>query len=165
MTNENKKIYKPTLAEVYYWRAYADPYVGASRATVAMKAVEMMEADGVSKIPSAESIRQMTYQWENKEGYREWRDEFWKELMNESRIILDKIGLQRGTENFKYWEAMQMKYGNYKRKSDVTSDNKPINSTEQIANLLTNVLKDGGQSGDNTKAGDTETRPEEGEIS
>lgn len=166
MTNEKEIIYKPTITEVYYWRAYADPYIGASRAAAANKAVELMAIDGIEDIPLAESIRQMTYQWEAKPGYKEWRDQFWKELMNESRIILDKIGIQRGTENFRYWEAMQMKYGGYKRKTDVTTDDKPINSTEQIANLLTDVLKDdGGETGNDTKAGGaTETRSKEGEV-
>lgn len=163
MTNEIKKIYKPTIAEIYYWRAYADPYVGASRAAAAQKAVEMMAMDGVSNIPLAESIRQMTYQWEQKEGYKEWRDEFWKSLMNDSKPILDKIGLQRGAENFKYWEAMQMKYGGYKRKTDVTTDDKPINDTNQIANLLLDVLKDGGENRDKIR-GDDEAGAEEGEV-
>ncbi len=168
MTNEKEIIYKPTITEVYYWRAYADPYIGASRAAAANKAVEMMAMDGIKDIPLAESIRQMTYQWEAKEGYKEWRDSFWKELMGETRIILDKIGIQRGTENFRYWEAMQMKYGGFKRKADFTTDDKPINNTDQIANLLLNTLKDGGGkegSKDTEKGGDGEVKSNEGEVS
>jgi len=167
MNSENKKPYKPTLAEVYYWRAYADPHTKPNRADISRKAIEMMKDDGVSEkdIPKEESLRKMTYQWERKDGYKEWVKETWEAYMEDIKPWLDKVGLRRGVKDFRYWEAMQMKYANYKRKSDVTSDNKPINSTEQIANLLIEVLKDGGQSGNDTKAGDTETRPEEGEIS
>jgi len=167
MNSENKKPYKPTLAEVYYWRAYADPHTKPNRADISRKAIEMMKDDGVSEkdIPKEESLRKMTYQWERKDGYKEGVKETWEAYMEDIKPWLDKVGLRRGVKDFRYWEAMQMKYANYKRKSDVTSDNKPINSTEQIANLLIEVLKDGGQSGNDTKAGDTETRPEEGEIS
>lgn len=168
MTNEKEIIYKPTITEIYYWRAFADPYIGASRAAAANKAVELMAIDGIKDIPLAESIRQMTYQWEEKPGYKEWRDSFWKDLMGENRIILDKIGIQRGTENFKYWEAMQMKYGGFKRKTDFTTDNKPINNTDQIANLLMEVLKDGGEpkGSEDTKerGGDSQAESSEGEA-
>ena len=166
MTNEKEIIYKPTITEIYYWRAYADPYIGASRAAAANKAVELMAIDGLKDIPLAESIRQMTYQWEEKEGYKEWRDSFWKDLMNENRIILDKIGIQRGTENFRYWEAMQMKYGGFKRKADFTTDDKPINNTDNIANLLMEAYKNGGAKGgatDTEKGGDSEAKPGDGE--
>lgn len=166
MTNEKEIIYKPTITEIYYWRAYADPFIGASRAAAANKAVELMAIDGLENIPLAESIRQMTYQWEEKEGYKEWRDSFWKDLMGENRIILDKIGIQRGTENFKYWEAMQMKYGGFKRKADFTTDDKPINNTDNIANLLMEAYKNGGATEgatDTEKDGDGEAKPGDGE--
>jgi len=152
MSNKNKEQFSPTLAMVYYWRAYADPFTSAKRISISRRAVELMKEDGVSseEIPKAESIRQMTYQWENKKkypGYQDWVEEVWESHMRDTKPWLDKIGLRRGVRDFRYWEAMEMKYADYKRKSDVTSDNKPINDTEQIANLLLEVLKDGEEAG------------------
>ena len=170
--NENRKQFNPTLAMIYYWRAYADPFTSAKRSKIAERAVELMKEDGVTpeEIPEAESIRQMTYRWENPEkypGYQEWVDEIWKSSMRNTKPWLDKVGLRRGVRDFRYWEAMQMKYANYKRKSDVTTDDKPINNTDQIANLLLDVLKDGGETGSkDTKAsgGDSQARPSKGEA-
>ena len=170
MDHKNEQPFKPTLAMTFYWMAYADPYTKPTRIDVAVKATELMkENDVIEKdIPTAESIRRMTYEWENEEkypGYREWRDQFWDKLMRDSKSMLDKIGMQKGVQDFRYWEVMQMKYANYKRKMDMTTDDKPINNTDQIANLLTEVLKNnGGESdsnkdskeGDNTKTGSKE---------
>lgn len=170
MNDEKVEIYKPTLAEIYYWMAYADPYTKPTRADVAKRAVELMKENGVIEkdIPDSESIRKMTYEWENKVGYKEWVKEYWGKLMEESKPLLDKIGLQRGVKDFRYWEAMQMKYANYKRKSDVTTDDKPINNTDQIANLLMEALKDGGEAEGNkdTKedGGNSEVESSKGEA-
>lgn len=140
--HENKKIFKPTPQMIYYWNAFADPYTKPNISDTAVKAVEMMQLDGVPKIPTAETLRREVYKWENREGYKEWSIAYWDKLMGESKPLLDKIGLRRGVKDFRYWEAMQMKYANYKRRSDLTTDNKPINDTTQIANLLTKVLED-----------------------
>ena len=167
MNDKKTEPYKPTLAEIYYWRAYADPYTKPNRADVAREAVRLMIENGVSEsdIPDADSIRKMTYEWESKPGYKEWALNYWNDLMNNSKQLLDKIGIQRGVKDFRYWEVMQMKYANYKRKMDMTTDDKPINNTDQIANLLMEVLKNnGGESdsnkdskeGDNTEAGSKE---------
>lgn len=174
MTSENeeknKNPYKPTLAEIYYWKAYADPHTKPNRADISRKAIKMMRDDGVSEkdIPEEESVRKMTYQWENKEGYRDWVKQVWASSMEDMKPWLDKVGLRRGVRDFRYWEAMQMKYANYKRKSDITTDDKPINNTDQIANLLLNTLKDGGGkegSKDTEKGGDGEVKSNEGEVS
>lgn len=166
-SHKKEEIFKPTLHMIYYWKAFADPYTQPNISATAVKAVEMMEIDGVPKIPQPETLRREVYKWENKKGYKEWSIKNWNKLMVESKPLLDKVGLRRGIRDFRYWEAMQMKYANYKRKSDVTTDDKPINNTDQIANLLLEVLKDGGGTGSkDTKAsgGDSQARPSKGEA-
>lgn len=130
MTNEKPKIFKPTLAMIYYWKAYADPYTKANKSDCARRAVELMQEDGIpaDRIPKSESIRQMVWQWEDKDekentGYCAWRDEFWKKLMRDSEKLLDKIGIQKSPADFRYWEVMQMKWGNFSRKQDNTNTN------------------------------------------
>lgn len=136
MNNENKDLYKPKITQIYYWKAYADPYSKPTIADVSRRAVEMMIEDGIGEeqIPKAESIRQMVYQWEKENGYKEWRDKYWNQLMSEARIILDKVGLQRGVKDFRYWEAMQMKFGNFSRRQDNVNTNVDVNDLRNAFN-------------------------------
>lgn len=158
--HENRKPFKPTLAMLYFWRAYADPYVSADYAKAAQKAVELMAEDGVSpeRIPQAESIRRMVYAWDNPdeysrtEEYKEWKKVYWTKLMKAEEARLDKMGMQRAPKDFRYWEAMQKKYMDFKTKVDITTNDKEILPTTEIANMLGKIL---GEEDDSIPTTDT----------
>lgn len=163
-SHKSKKPFKPTLAMIYFWKAYADPMTKADLVVVSKKAVEMMREDGVTEkdIPEAESIRRMTYKWEKEdypeyERYQEWKQGYWTSLMKSQEALLDKIGIQRAVKDFRYWKGMQEKYMGLKKKIDITTNDKDVMGTEDIAKLLQETLRDG-----NTGA---EARPEKGEVS
>jgi hypothetical protein len=129
----------------YYWRAFADPYTEPTKADTARKAVEMMKEDGVTKnIPEAESIRRMTYKWWNKEGYEEWQAEYWKELMKDKVAWLDKIGMLESRKDFRYWEALQMKFADFKRKQETSVNvhsNEILNEQESLLQRMRKQAK------------------------
>lgn len=162
--DKNKTPFKPTLSMLYYWKAYADPTTKPQRSDVAIRAVQMMQENGIAEkdIPEAETIRKQSYQWEkpdygNKEYYDEWFRGYWASLMKSQEALLDKIGIQRAVKDFKYWKGMQEKYMGLKKKIDITTNDKDVMGTEDIAKLLQETLRDG-----NTGA---EARPEKGEVS
>lgn len=122
------KTFKPDKAMIYYWIAYSMPDVKPEVTDAAKRAIELMKQDGVTEIDNWETLRQYTYRWDKIEGYREWRDKFWDELMRDGQQFLDKVGIMKSVKDFRYWEAMQMKYANFRRKEDVTSDNEKIDT-------------------------------------
>ena len=48
--------------------------------------------------------------------------------MRDGQQFLDKVGIMKSVKDFRYWEAMQMKYANFRRKEDVTSNNEKIDT-------------------------------------
>jgi hypothetical protein len=53
--------------------------------------------------------------WTLSKGFNEWFSNEWVKVMQNSVYQLDKIGIQQGKKNFKYWEVMQVKYGGYSK--------------------------------------------------
>lgn len=122
------KTFIPDKAMVYFWIAYSMPDVKPEVTDASKKAIELMQQDGVTEVENWETLRQYTYRWDKIEGYREWRDKFWDELMRGGQQFLDKVGIMKSVKDFRYWEAMQMKYANFRRKEDITTDNEKIDS-------------------------------------
>ena len=55
-------------------------------------------------------------------------------------------------EDFRYWEAMQKKYMDFKTKVDITTNDKEILPTTEIANMLGKIL---GEEDDSIPTTDT----------
>jgi hypothetical protein len=159
MGNKGNKMFKPSNLMIYYWVAYAMPDVKPEVTDACRKALELMESDGVTDLPSQESYRQYTYRWDEIEGYNEWKKEFWEELMVNGEQFLDKVGMMKSLSDFRYWEGMQMKYCKFRRQQDVTSDDKEIKS------VTVKFIGDNDGLGDgvNTDTQEDTTGREEGE--
>ena len=58
--------------------------------------------------------RRTYYSWTEKEGFNLWLQQEWTKVMQTEAVqMLDRIGLDKATEDFRFWEAMQKKYGGY----------------------------------------------------
>ena len=68
------------------------------------------------------------YNWFENEDFVNWFDKEWALAMTRQVSWLDKVGLARSIDDFKYWEAMQMKYGKFKKQQDITSGGEAINA-------------------------------------
>lgn len=79
--------------------------------------------------------RQTYYNWFDNPVFVEWFNKEWDMAMAKQVSWLDRVGLTKSVVDFRYWEAMQMKYGKFKRKIDQTSDDKPINPGIDLSKL------------------------------
>lgn len=149
----SNKPYKPKLTQIYYWRAYADPHVKPTMMDTARRAVEMMREEGVTpkEIPKPDSLRQMVYRWDEEEGYEEWREAFWQHQMNKLRPFLDKVGVLKSPNDFKYWEAMQTKFGGYQRSPEIEINNNT--DLKEVATLLQEIYKNESKTGSDKASG------------
>jgi len=128
MGNKGNKMFKPDNLMIYYWIAYAMPEVEPKVTNTCRKAIELMEADGVTDIPKLENYRQYTYRWREQEGYSEWKESFWNKLMKDHEQFSDKVGMMRSLTDYRYWEGIQTKYFNFRKGQDVTSGGKEVKS-------------------------------------
>jgi len=66
--------------------------------------------------------RSTYYNWFEDVRFVEWFNKEWEEGMAKMIPYLDKVGLQKALQDFRYYELLQMKFGNYKRaeKSDTS---------------------------------------------
>jgi hypothetical protein len=55
----------------------------------------------------------MWQKWKRSEKFIEWWNREWARGMKDAMVYLDKIGLENAKTDFRYWEAMQKKYGGY----------------------------------------------------
>ena len=90
-----KKFY-PTRAMQAFLEAALDPDV---RTTIAATA----RAAGVD--------RRNWWFWKRDEAFSRWFQNKWREGSRGLEWILDKIGIEKGRKDFRYWDAMQRKYG------------------------------------------------------
>lgn len=144
--DKNEEVFKPIIEQIYYARAWADPATKPTRSDAARTAMDMMKTDGVATpINLPDSLRKETYRWEQDKAYCQWFTDYWQSLMKSNIAYLDSVGLKKAVSDFRYWEAMQMKFGGYKRKHDMTSDDKPISTPiDTIANILLEAYKNNG---------------------
>jgi hypothetical protein len=82
--------------------------------------------------------------WQKRPGFVEWWSSEHEKFMvgNSTKAYLDNIGIERASKDFKYWQAMQMKYHglSLKIQQDVKSDNKNLNVAIDASNLNKNDL-------------------------
>lgn len=62
--------------------------------------------------------RETYYNWFENEDFVKWFNLEWELAMAKQVSWLDRVGLQKSVKDFRYWEAMQMKYGKFKRKEE-----------------------------------------------
>ena len=64
--------------------------------------------------------RSTYYDWFEDARFVAWFNKEWQEGMAKMTPYLDKVGMQKALQDFRYYELLQMKFGNYKRaeKSD-----------------------------------------------
>ncbi len=49
--------------------------------------------------------------WKREANFRRWFQSAWSENCGSLKWILDKIGIEKARKDFRYWDAMQRKYG------------------------------------------------------
>lgn len=118
-----------------------------------------------ARMDAANVGRTTWYEWIKDPRFLQWWKDETEAFMYRSISELNKIAFMKAGKDFRYMELLQTKYANYRKKTDVTSNDKPINDTGDIAKLLSEVLKDEGENRDTKEDGDGEARPEDGDIS
>lgn len=101
------KTWKPTEAQRKYLEVTADPNTPTELTKVA-------DIVGVN--------RGTIYGWMRTDAFMDWYATEWQAKMSRAIPYLDKIGLKKAEKDFRYWEAMQIKYGGYSRVSDSTGN-------------------------------------------
>lgn len=75
------------------------------------------------------------YDWNKKPMFVSWWNEEWKKGMERLEPYLDKIGLIKAMKDYRYFEAMQMKYHKFSRREEV--------KTESEDKLIIDLREDG----------------------
>lgn len=99
-----------------------------------------IEASITAECKYANISRDTYYRWMKNEDFATWFDNEFQKEIKKMQSLLDKIGLQKARNDFRYWEAMQMKYFNYakKEKQEVVSSNDIKNILSKEKELIEN---------------------------
>lgn len=125
-TTENTE-FTPSIDQILYLKAWLDPETPPTRAGACARVFTYSRELSIKlSYQNEESLRNATYRWDDDPGYIAWWNKEYPNQMARNEKYLDSIGLKKAVEDFRYWEAMQIKYANYKRKSDITSNDEPI---------------------------------------
>jgi len=83
------------------------------------------------------------YRWKKDPLFMPWYMDEFKRMMGENEIYLDKVGMMKSASDFRYWEAMQMKYAGFSRKEDVrnTNVNPQIHHHMSDVNNIDDIMK------------------------
>lgn len=95
-TRARRKKFHPTRGMQAFLEAALDPDV---RTTIAATA----RAAGID--------RRNWWLWKRDEAFSLWFENKWREGSRGLEWILDKIGIEKARKDFRYWDAMQRKYG------------------------------------------------------
>lgn len=63
------------------------------------------------------------YEWFKDDNFVNWFNKEWEREQAKMGSWLDKVGYMKAPKDFRYWEAMQMKYQNFARKQENQNDN------------------------------------------
>jgi len=107
------KDFKPT-AKMYEW------FKSATNPEIKSNILAIEKDCGID--------RRYWYEWRKDPKFMTWWNEEWVNFHKSATWILDKIGLDRARKDFKYWEAMQMKYGGLKKTVDVQNTGEPFSA-------------------------------------
>lgn len=101
------KPFKPKERQIALIRAMLDPEV---KPTI----TAFCEEAGID--------RKTYYNWFDNDEFVEWFNREWERAMAKQVSWLDNVGLKKSVKDYRYWEAMQMKYGKFSRKEDSRVD-------------------------------------------
>lgn len=116
-------IFKPTQKQIELLKAWADPEIKPTITAVC-------ERIGIS--------RPTYYEWFDNQDFVNWWNEAWHREMANMESYLDNVGMKKLTQDFRYWEALQMKYHKYARKEEVKQD---IKKTLDLSKLTDEELQ------------------------
>lgn len=71
--------------------------------------------------------RSLWNEWTKNDKFVDWWNHEWNKAMRATVTYLDKIGLEMAKVDFRYWEAMQKKYGGYQESKQGTGVNIQFN--------------------------------------
>ena len=105
-----------------------------------------------ARMDHANVSRTMWYEWIQIPGFQEWwnteTDKFMESVVGE----LKKIGYMKSASDFRYWEAMMMKFGDYARKGE---DKIIIKDQDKIDSLLKKYVTNKSEGQETTDTGTT----------
>ena len=90
--------------------------------------------------------RQTYYNWFDNEEFVNWYSREFEKGMGKMMSWLDKVGLMKSTKDFRYWEALQMKYAKYSKRMSVEADVKVeplIDLEKEISEIRKSLRKPG----------------------
>ena len=91
---------------------------------------EMIDGKGKATISAfcknIDITRKTYYNWFDDTDFCIWFNKEWEMAMAKKVTWLDRVGLNNAPKDFRYWEALQMKYGKFRRGGDVTSGGDPV---------------------------------------
>lgn len=125
--HKSYEIFKPTEKMVALLRAKLDPTV---KPTITAECAE------------ANIARKTYYEWFEREDFVTWFNREFERGMGKLIPYLDKVGIMKATKDFKYWEAMQMKFGGYAFKSEQNNIHELKEVTQETAELYKELLRD-----------------------
>lgn len=135
------------------------PFVPSEKQIALLR--EMIDGEGKPTITAfcagAEISRQTYYDWFADDSFVKWFNHEWEMAMAKKVTWLDRVGLQKSVIDFRYWEALQMKYGKFRRREDVTSNDSEIKT---ITVKFVEGNNDGGQI-QPTDGGDSDTKTDD----
>lgn len=141
--DKNEQKFKPTDAMVKVLQAFCD----------------MDTAPSISaRMDKASVSRTLWYEWIKTPGFMEWWETETTNYMQSYIGELLKIGIMKSPKDFRYWEAMMMKFGKYARKEDITSDG------EKLDGIVVKFVDSRDDKGDGGNESITENNTSEPEI-
>lgn len=99
--------FKPSPDQIALLKAWASP---EQKPTI----TAICETVGIS--------RTTYYKWFADDEFVNWFNEQWDIAMAKTKPYLDNVGLKKAVSDFRYWEAMQMKYHKFKRQEESTGE-------------------------------------------
>lgn len=103
-TTESNTPFEPNGLQLALLRAKLNPEI---KPTITAEC----EAAGIN--------RTTYYRWFEQEDFVAWFQEAFAKGMRERESYLDKVGMIKATEDYRYWEGLQTKYHGFKKKVDI----------------------------------------------
>lgn len=126
MSNKKDIVFKPTKSQIKLITVLLDDSIEPT-ITATCKAI------GIN--------RSTYYRWMDSPEFVAWFNQAWDIAMARQVPWLDKIGYLKSPDDFRYWEALQMKYGKFKRKQETDVNVLGDELVAQQEALLQNMRK------------------------
>lgn len=125
MSDSKEKIFVPKKAHWLWLKHALDPTIDSTVAAICRACVAQTESEEVCNDPDKNRTAYDKWEkrwerWQDTPGFKAWWQEQWQKGMERSEWYLDKIGIKKAQSNFKYWEAMQMKFFKFARLEEKT---------------------------------------------